>query len=53
VEDGFAKVKIPGGGRKPRASRGVHHTFVTTPGGHQWQVGRRNFITPAPPLFTH
>ena len=33
--------------------RGVHHTFVTTPGAHQWQVWRRNFITLAPLLFTH
>ena len=32
--------------------RGVHHTFVTTPGAHQWQVWRRNFITLAPLLFT-
>ena len=30
---------------------GVHHTFVTTPGAHQWQVWRRNFIALAPLLF--
>ncbi len=32
---------------------GIHHTFVTTPGAHQWQVWRRNFIALAPLLFTH
>lgn len=32
---------------------GVRHTFVTTPGAHQWQVWRRNFIALAPLLFTH
>ena len=34
-------------------ARGVHHTFVTTPGAHQWQVWRRNLIALAPLLFTH
>jgi enterochelin esterase-like enzyme len=33
-------------------THGVHHTFVTTPGAHQWQVWRRNFIALAPLLFT-
>jgi len=33
--------------------RGVHHTFVSTPGARQWQVWRRNFIALAPLLFTH
>ena len=33
-------------------ARGVHHTFVTTPGAHQWQVWRRNLIALAPLLFT-
>jgi enterochelin esterase-like enzyme len=32
-------------------ARGVHHTFVTTPGAHQWQVWRRNLIALAPLLF--
>lgn len=32
-------------------SAGVHHTFVTTPGAHQWQVWRRNLIALAPLLF--
>ena len=32
--------------------RGVRHTFVTTPGAHQWQVWRRNLIALAPLLFT-
>jgi len=31
----------------------VRHTFVTTPGAHQWQVWRRNFIALAPLLFTN
>ncbi len=31
---------------------GVRHTFVTTPGAHQWQVWRRNLIALAPLLFT-
>lgn len=31
---------------------GVHHTFVTTPGAHQWQVWRRNLIALVPLLFT-
>jgi enterochelin esterase-like enzyme len=30
---------------------GVHHTFVTTPGAHQWQVWRRDLIALAPLLF--
>jgi len=30
---------------------GVRHTFVTTPGAHQWQVWRRNLIALAPLLF--
>ena len=34
-------------------AHGVRHTFVTTPGAHQWQVWRRNFIALAPLLFTH
>ncbi len=33
-------------------SHGVHHTFVTTPGAHQWQVWRRDLIALAPLLFT-
>ena len=32
-------------------ARGVHHTFVTTPGAHQWQVWRRDLIALAPLLF--
>jgi S-formylglutathione hydrolase FrmB len=31
---------------------GVRHTFVTSPGAHQWQVWRRNLIALAPLLFT-
>lgn len=32
-------------------ARGVRHTFVTTPGAHQWQVWRRNLIALAQLLF--
>jgi enterochelin esterase-like enzyme len=31
--------------------KGVRHTFVTTPGAHQWQVWRRNLVALAPLLF--